>query len=141
MATDKISLVEHGQHARQLGRVILKIAVQGADERSLRPRNAGPDGRALTPIADVPETGHRGIALLMLLNGIPSAVGGGIIDQDQLPGPRFRCKRITHLRDQGGDILDLVKYGNDDDYLRNHGPRLTRSVPQEPVAIGRGVAP
>ena len=123
-AADEIDPFEFADHARQVGGVVLQIAVEGGQNRAGRGLNARPERGALAGVANVLEPTHTGVQPPSLLNLLPGAVVAGVVHKHQLvsgPDPLHGRRRFPG---QGQNVPRFVENRDDDGDFDGHGMSL-----------------
>ncbi len=111
----EITFLQFGDHARDIGWIVLQIAVQGGDELTAGGIDTGLHGRGLAEVAPHANDAHMGAVLLSLgSQRLVSAVMAAIVDTDQLPGTRIAGQTLMHRRDRGRDVRLLLVHRYDD---------------------------
>src|SRR3546814_357777 len=121
---------------RNVGRIVLAVAVQRRDPRRPRGLDAGMDGGALAGIADVaddPEFGNRG---LQSLKHAVCAVAGTIVDIEDFER-RNGTQRAGDFQRQRRNIGLLVADGNDDRNRRSDSA-WNRLAHVSPSSLAKG---
>lgn len=100
VTADKVvagGFVEFGDHGRDVGGIVLEVAVEGGDELASGVMDAGVHGGALASVLGEGEDADAGAALDALEGG----VGGAVVDEDEF------------VVDAGEGLVDLLlKFGD-----------------------------
>jgi hypothetical protein len=99
------TVLQRRQQQRQVGRVVLEIGVEDRCELAVRLGEGCSDGGALAQVLSVREK-PQALVAFQGSQDRPRAVGGTVVDHDQLE--RHRQPRCEHLRDRVADALALV---------------------------------
>jgi len=107
-------LLHRLEQARDLGRVVLKVAVHEDDDVPARGFQAGCQGGGLPEVAAELDDDDLGMALAELLQQGEAAVLAAVVNVNDLVRPPERDQHTLELPVELGNALDLVVDGNDD---------------------------
>src|SRR5205814_213354 len=116
------ALVELGEEARDLGRVVLQVAVDRHDDVAARVREPGHQRRRLAEVAAHPHDAYRIRARVQPGERRPGAVGRAVVDEDRFPLATGQLERDAQLLNERRDAALLVVDRDDD---REHGGSVT----------------
>ncbi len=120
-------LVHQGEQARNVGRVVLQVAVEGDDEVAAGVIEAGLQRDRLPIVADQLQRTQPGPVGGERVENAPRAVARAVVDQDQLEVSPARLHRRSDALDQLGQVRLLVVDRDDDRYPRaRHGGGVQR---------------
>ena len=113
-ARDEVEpLVELGEQPRDLGRIVLEVAVDRDDDLSLRLLEAGLQRRRLAEVPPQPDDADAVVRGVQPGQRRERAVGGAVVDEDDLPGLVERVERRGQLVVEERDAPLLVVHGDD----------------------------
>ena len=118
-----VSLFELGQEARNLGRVVLKIAVEREDQVAPGGLERGREGRRLAEVAPKPDRPHSRIAPGQCGQDGPRTVATAIIDENEFDWPsRAVGEHGIELAVQRGQAFFFIVDRDDDADHGQSGP-------------------
>ena len=109
---------EGAQHLRNIGGVVLSVAVQGCDDFTSGGANAGAHRAALPDIAAVGDDTQRRDFRLEGFQNIRGVILRAVIDEDDLG---FGADGAQNLQRQRRDVLRLVLDGHNNGKRDRHG--------------------
>ena len=115
------ALVELREQARDLGGVVLEVAVDRDDDVAGRLGEAGIERRRLAEVAPQADDAHVVVGVVEPRERAEGAVGRAVVDEDRLPGRPSAVERGGELVVEQRDALLLVVHGDDD---RDHAARV-----------------
>lgn len=134
-----VALVELGQQAGDVGRIVLQVGVQRHDHVVARGVDAGGHRRGLAEVAAEADQAEMRIGRAGGLEVVPGAVARAVVHEDDLVGAAdARNGRVELLR-QGGDVRLFVEDGNDDREARGGRSCHARSMGQAGRHFKRGL--
>src|SRR5688572_1747608 len=139
-AADKIGVLQFGQQARQVRRIILAIAIERSKDGRGGGLNAGPDGRALPEILAMPEAAHVGVCLLGLLNAGRRLVLAGVIHKNQFVLVRQTAHDRVYFLTQRENVLFFVVNRNKDSNIGRHGSAMAKYFTDDKTEIASSVS-
>ena len=110
--------VQLRQESRDLGGIVLKVAVDGDDDVARGLLEPGLQGGRLAEVAPEPNDADVVVGSVEAGEGREGPVRGAVVDEDDLPRPAQRLECGLELVVQQRDALLLVVYGDDH---RDHG--------------------
>src|SRR6266511_1614320 len=121
-AGDEIeALLQLREQARDLGRIVLQVAVDRDDELARRLREARRERGGLAEVAAQPHHAHVVLARVQSRQRAERLVRRAVVDVDGLPLLAERVERRLQLFMQQRDAALFVVEGDDD---RDHGPSM-----------------
>ena len=119
-ADDVLALIDQIDHARQVSRIVLQIAVGGRDEPAARELESCRERRRLAEVP--PEANHPDARVLRLeiRQQREALVGAAVIDQDELVRTSPRLQRVGELAIEIGEVRGFVLDRNDDGEVWGH---------------------
>src|SRR5205814_623302 len=96
-SANHIAICQQLEHARQIGRIILEIAVQCGDDRAMTCFKPSPKRGALTSVASVAESSHTPVRAGDFCYTLPCIILTRIINQDQFESGRRVAKSVKNL--------------------------------------------
>ena len=108
------ALVELGEQARDLGRVVLEVAVDRDDDVALGLREPGRERGRLAEVAPQPDDAHVVVRVVEARQRGERAVRRAVVDEDRLPRLAERLERRVQLVVEQRDAPLLVVDGDDD---------------------------
>ncbi len=136
---DVEALFQGGHHARDVGRIVLQVAVQRDHHLPVGAVEARGQRRGLTGVAAEADHMNARVARAQRQHRGQAPVGRAVVHQDQLPaGGRaraiaFAVQRRADLLVQHGQALLLVEHGDDDGEIQR-----PRHVPEPTPWAGPG---
>lgn len=119
----EVFVQQPGDHARNVDRVILQVAVHGHDHVAARRIDAGLHCRRLLEVAGQFDNAYvRAVLLGRLRGAFDRRIAAAVIDQHQFPWILVAGQGFMHALDQRCDVLFLVVERDDDGKtVRGHG--------------------
>ncbi len=118
-ARDEVeALVELREQARDLGRVVLEVAVDRDDDVALRLLEARLQRRRLAEVPPQPDDAHVVVSRVQARERRERPVGRAVVDEDDLPRLLERLERRGELLVEQRDAALLVVHRDDH---RDHG--------------------
>ena len=118
-ARDEVeALVELREQPRDLGGIVLKVAVDRDDDVALGFLEAGLQRGGLAEVAPEPDDAHLVVLRVQTRERREGAVGRAVVDEDDLPRPTEWFEHGRELVVQQRDAALLVVHGDDH---RDHG--------------------
>ena len=108
------ALVELREQPRDLGRIVLEVAVDRDDGLAARLVEAGHERRGLAEVAAKADDADVLLGVVQPRQRGERAVGGAVVDEDRLPGRVERLERGAELVVEECDAPLLVVHGHDD---------------------------
>ena len=116
-----VALVELRQQPRDLGGVVLQVAVNCHDDVACRLGEAGVERRRLAEVAAQADDADVVVRVVEPRQRAERAVGRAVVDEDGLPGAAVAVERRGQLVVEQRDAALLVVHGDDD---RDHAARV-----------------
>jgi len=110
----EILLLQGGEEAGNLVRIVLQVAVHGDDDAALGVVESRREGRRLAEVSPQPHQLDPRVALSRLAHPAGRAVARAVVHVEDLERP---SQPVQHLRHPRGELLHrlrLVAHGNDD---------------------------
>ena len=126
-AADEIDALQFDDEPRQIGGVVLQIAVKRGEDGAGGGLDAGPKRGALPGIAGVPEAAHARIKPPRFRDPCPGVVGARVVHEDEFIRAQQRLHRRRDLPRQRRHVVRLVEHGDDDGNLCGHGASVERA--------------
>jgi hypothetical protein len=120
-AADEIGVGETFNQTREIGWIVLTVPIHGGDYVAFGVAKAGPDRGALAGPGRVAETVDARIKVPGLMDEAPSAIGAGVVYEDQFEFECLLFQGVGHLFGKGQDVILLVMDGHDDRQEDRHG--------------------
>ena len=142
-----VPLVELGEEPRDLGRIVLQVAVDRHDDVAGGLAEAGVERGRLAEVPAQPDDADVVVSVVQPGQGAEGAVGRAVVDEDRLPRPPVAGEGRGQLVVEERDAALLVVDRDDD---RDHAARVPRAAGvacrREPAAAcrrrpGRGPGP
>jgi len=108
-ALDKVIAGQLAEQAREVGGIVLEIAIEGGEDAAAGGLKPGPEGGALARLAAEAEPANPGIALAGVLDGVPRPVAAAVVDKDDLVFDRFGVESGMDLRGEALDVVGFVE--------------------------------
>ena len=105
--------IELGEEARDLGRVVLQVAVDGHDDVALSVREPGRERGGLAEVAPQPDDSHVVLRVVQARQGAERPVGRAVVDEHGLPRLIEWIERRLQLVEEERDRPLLVMNGHD----------------------------
>ena len=118
-----VALVELREQARDLGRVVLQVAVDRHDDVARRLGEAGVERGRLAEVPAQADDADVVVRVVEPRERAEGAVGRAVVDEDGLPGAAVAVERGRELVVEQRDAALLVVHGDDD---RDHAARVPR---------------
>ena len=116
-----VALVELREQPRDLGGVVLEVAVNCHDDVACGLGEAGVERRRLAEVAPQANDAHVVVRVVEPRQGAERAVGRAVVDEDGLPGAAVAVERGGQLVVEQRDAPLLVVHGDND---RDHAARV-----------------
>ena len=111
----EVFVQQPGDHARDVDRVVLQVAVHGHDDIAARRIDAGLHGGGLLEVARQFDDAHvRAVLLHRLQGALDRRIAAAVVDQHQFPRILVADQRLMHALDQRRDVVFLVVERDDD---------------------------
>ena len=107
------ALVELGEQSWDLGRIVLQVAVDRDDDLALRLLEAGLQSGGFAEVPPQPDDADAVVRGVQPGQRGEGAVGGAVVDEDDLPGLSERVERGGQLVVEERDAPLLVVHGDD----------------------------
>jgi hypothetical protein len=108
---------ERAQDARDVGRVVLAVAVDRDEDLAARVLDAGGERRRLAVVARQPDDPEARLLGREGRQQRRAPVGAAVVDDDDLRRPVEAVEDLPQLLDEGDDVLLLVVDRDDDRYV------------------------
>src|SRR4029434_4780513 len=102
--TDDVLGGRDAKQSRDVGRIVLQVAVERRDEAATRIGEAGGERRRLTEVPREPDRPHTWIPLLKITHSRKRPIAAPIVDQDDFIGD---VERVEDARELGVERLDV----------------------------------
>jgi hypothetical protein len=105
--------LEPGEHGRNLGRIVLPVAIEHRDEPPRAARESGGQGGRLAEARGLPHARDPRIGGCCRRDFSPRGVGRAVVDDEQLPTPSGGVEHGPNLLDQRADVARFVAHRHD----------------------------
>src|SRR2546430_9404011 len=130
LAADRVPLIELGEQARDVGRVVLQVGIHGHDHPPTRGLEARVGGRRLAGVRLESDESDTSIALAEATDDLGAPVLAAVVDEDDLELDAQSFEHRAELGPQWREILLLVVHRGDDRETDHQGAHYTPTPPR-----------